>query len=49
MLELKKDGTFDNETYLIVWFPGAEYEIVNKSAKVLNNAEVFAQYTSAFE
>jgi hypothetical protein len=49
MLELKKNGTFDDDTYLIIWFSDADYEIMNESAKALNKADVYERYASEFQ
>ena len=49
MLELKKNGTFDNNTYLIIWFSDSDYDIMNDSAKALNEPAVYEQYASEFE
>ncbi len=48
LVELKQNGTFNDETYLIIWFPDAEDEIVNESARVLNTAQIYEQYASEF-
>ena len=47
--ELKRNGTFDNGTYLIIWFSDSDYEIMNESAKALNDAEVYQQYAAEFQ
>jgi Domain of unknown function (DUF4303) len=49
MLELKKNGTFDNTTYLIIWFSDSDYDIMNESAKALNEPAVYEQYASVFQ
>jgi Domain of unknown function (DUF4303) len=48
MLELKNNGTFGNDTYLIIWFSDSGYEIMNESAKALNTDDVYKQYASEF-
>jgi hypothetical protein len=48
LFELKRNGTFGDDTYLIIWYPDSDYEIVDESAKALNNAEVYKQYTATF-
>jgi hypothetical protein len=49
LLELKDGGVFDNNTYLIIWYSDANYEIMNESAQALNNPIVYEQYASEFE
>lgn len=48
MLELKRNGTFGNDTFLIIWFSDSDDEIMNVSAKTLNEAQVYEQYASEF-
>ena len=49
LLELKRKGTFGSDTYLIIWFSDSDYEIMNDSAKALNDAEVYEQYAAEFQ
>ena len=49
MLELKNNGTFDNNTYLIIWFSDTDDDIMNDSAKALNEPAVYEQYASEFK
>ena len=49
MLELKNNGTFDNSTYLIIWFSDSDCDIMNESARALNEPAVYEQFASEFE
>lgn len=46
LMVLKQDGTFSDETYVIIWFADSVAEIMNESAKALNNAQIYEQYAS---
>lgn len=46
--KLKTNGTFDDNTYLIIWYSDADYEIMNESARTLNRLEIFEKYASEF-
>jgi hypothetical protein len=48
LMELKKNGTFADGTYLIIWFPDSDGEVRNESAKALNTAQIYKQYASEF-
>lgn len=47
--ELKQNGTFGDDTYLIIWFSDCDYEIVNESARVLNDKDVYQLYAAEFQ
>jgi hypothetical protein len=49
LMALKQNGTFADETYLIIWFSDSDAEIMNESAKALNNAQIYEQYASEFQ
>ena len=49
LLELKQNGTFGNDKYLIVWFSDSDFEVMSHSAKALNDAEVYQQYAAEFQ
>jgi hypothetical protein len=49
LLELKRNGTFGNNKYLIIWFSDSDYEIMDDSAKALNAAEVYEQFAAEFQ
>lgn len=49
LLELKQNGTFDKDTYVIIWFSDSSDEIMNDSVKALNDAEVYEQYAAEFQ
>jgi len=49
LLQLKRIGTFGNDTFLIIWFSDSDDEIMNDSAKALNSAEVYEKYAAEFQ
>lgn len=49
MLALKNIGTFDDNTYLIIWFSDSTDRIMSESAKALNEPAIYKQYASVFE
>jgi hypothetical protein len=49
LLELKRIGTFGNDTYMVIWFSDSADEIMNDSAKALNGEEVYSQYAAVFQ
>jgi len=49
LVALKQNGTFDDGTYLIIWFSDSDAEIMNQSAKVLNSAQIYEQYACEFQ
>lgn len=49
LLELKKSGAFDSETFLIIWYSDSDSEIINKSAKALNSSKIYKQFASEFQ
>jgi hypothetical protein len=38
---LKRDGTFEKDAFLIIWYPGSDYEIMARSARELNGPELY--------
>jgi hypothetical protein len=49
LLELKRNGMLDEDTFAIVWFSDANDPIVEESARALNRQEVYKQFASVFE
>ncbi|MCA9194147.1 MAG: DUF4303 domain-containing protein [Planctomycetales bacterium] len=49
LLALRRNGTFANDTYLIIWVSDSEDEIMNESAKALNHEMVYQQYAAEFQ
>ena len=45
---LRSNGTFEIETYIIIWFSDADYDIINDSARILNTPEIFEAFSSEF-
>lgn len=45
---LRKDGNFDGVPYLVIWLSDSFDNIMNRSAKELNAADVYAEYASEF-
>lgn len=48
MLTLRSDGTFHDVPYLIIWLADSGEDILNRSAKLLNSPEIFADYATEF-
>jgi hypothetical protein len=48
MQALRKDGTFDAVPYLVIWLSDSGDSILNRSAKLLNSTEVYAEFASEF-
>ncbi|MBI1247819.1 DUF4303 domain-containing protein [bacterium] len=48
LLQLKVDGTFTKDDYVIIWIPDSDYDIMTKSAKALNSPEIFEQFSAEF-
>ncbi len=48
LISLRKDGTFDGISYVVIWLSDSGDEIMNRSAKELNTADVYAAYATEF-
>lgn len=48
LISLRKDGTFDGVSYVVIWLSDSGDEIMNRSAKELNTADVYAAYSTEF-
>ena len=48
LLKLKQNGTFDENKFLIVWYPDSVDKIMIESAKSLNNPDVYEKFASEF-
>jgi hypothetical protein len=48
MQALRKDDTFDGVPYLVIWLSDSGDSILNRSAKLLNSTEVYAEFASEF-
>jgi hypothetical protein len=46
MLELRRNGTFRQETFLVVWYSDSSSPVINLSAKTLNPPDVYEEYDS---
>ncbi|MCA9191348.1 MAG: DUF4303 domain-containing protein [Planctomycetales bacterium] len=40
LVALKQNGSFDDGTYMIIWYSDSDAEIMNQSAKTLNSARI---------
>lgn len=48
MQVLRNDNTFEGVPYLVVWLSDSGDSILNRSAKLLNSTEVYAEFASEF-
>jgi hypothetical protein len=48
MLSLRNDKAFANVRYLVIWLPDSSNNIVNRSAKLLNDQDVYDEFASEF-
>lgn len=48
MQALRNDGTFDSVPYLAIWMSDSGNSILNRSVKLLNSNEVYAEFASEF-
>ena len=48
MQALRNDNTFDGVPYLVIWLSDSGDSILNRSAKLLNSPEVYAEFASEF-
>jgi hypothetical protein len=48
MQALRNDGTFDSVPYLPIWMSDSGNSILNRSVKLLNSNEVYAEFASEF-
>ena len=48
MQALRNDDTFDGVPYLVIWLSDSGDSILNRSAKLLNSSEVYAEFGSEF-
>lgn len=48
MIELKHDGLFDSDKFLIIWFSDSDDDIINKSVKELNSTIVYENFRQEF-
>ncbi len=47
--QLKKNGTFDADTFLVIWFSDSADEIINESVKKLNSRAVSKAFLSVLD
>ncbi len=48
LLRLRNDGTFGEDTFLVIWVTDSDDEISTKSAKLLNNPTIYGRYAAQF-
>ena len=48
LISLRNDGTFVGVSYIVIWIPDSDDEIVNRSVRELCAANVYSEYASEF-
>ncbi len=48
LISLRNDGTFDGVSYIVIWIPDSDDEIINGSVRELCAANVYSEYASEF-